>query len=74
VATPTIVRRARGRRAVGTRSPLVQALSRTLRNPMGLFGAAVVGILVFAALAAQIISPYDPIAQHPGLELRPPSG
>src|SRR5437870_12495306 len=54
--------------------PLVQALARTLRNPMGLFGAAVVGILVFAALAAPIISPYDPIAQHPGLELRPPGG
>src|SRR3982074_1093039 len=54
--------------------PLVQALSRTLRNPMGLFGAVVVGILVFAALAAPIISPYDPIAQDPGLELRPPSG
>src|SRR6266849_3337946 len=53
--------------------PLVQALSRTLRNPMGLFGTVVVGILVFAALAAPIISPYDPIAQHPGLELRPPS-
>ena len=32
--------------------PLVQALERTLRNPMGFFGAAVVGILVFAALAA----------------------
>jgi ABC-type dipeptide/oligopeptide/nickel transport system permease subunit len=40
---------------------------------MGLFGTVVVGILVFAALAAPIISPYDPIAQHPGLELRPPS-
>src|SRR5260370_4999786 len=54
--------------------PLVQALERTLRNPMGFFGAVVVGILVFAALAAPIVSPYDPIAQHPGLELRPPSG
>ncbi len=32
--------------------PLVQALSRTLRNPMGLFGAGVVGMLVFAALTA----------------------
>src|SRR5438132_13852593 len=74
LATPTVVRQARPRRTVGARSPLVQALSRTLRNPMGLFGAAVVGILVFAALAAPIISPYDPIAQHPGLELRPPGG
>src|SRR5712691_3512511 len=74
LATPTVVRQARPRRTGRTRSPLVQALSRTLRNPMGLFGAVVVGMLVFAALAAPIISPYDPIAQHPGLELRPPSG
>src|SRR5207244_11105415 len=62
------------RRAASAAPPLVQALARTLRNPMGLFGAVVVGILVFAALAAPFISPYDPIAQHPGLELRPPSG
>ncbi len=41
---------------------------------MGLLGAGIVGILVFAALAAPLISPYDPIAQHPGMELRPPSG
>lgn len=73
LATPTVVRHAVARRSAATRSPLVQALSRTLRNPMGFFGAGVVGILVFAALAAPIISPYDPIAQHPGLELRPPS-
>src|SRR5438552_16703724 len=74
LATPTVVRQARPRRTGGTRSPLVQALSRTLRNPMGLFGAVVVCLLVFAALAAPIINPYDPIAQHPGLELRPPGG
>src|SRR6266704_2330691 len=74
LATSTVVRQARPRRTGGTRSPFVQALSRTLRNPMGMFGAVVVGMLVFAALAAPIISPYDPIAQHPGLELRPPSG
>src|ERR1051326_5976839 len=74
LATPSARRYWRARRTVRARSPLVQALARTLRNPMGLFGTAVVGILVFAALAAPIISPYDPIAQHPGLELRAPSG
>src|SRR5438105_6319194 len=74
LARPPVLPRGRARRTLAGRSPLVQALSRTLRNPMGLFGAVIVGVLVFAALAAPIISPYNPIAQHPGLELRPPSG
>jgi len=74
LATPRVLRPGRTRRAFRARSPLVQALARTLRNPMGLFGAVIVGLLVFAALAAPIISPFDPIAQHPGMELRPPGG
>jgi peptide/nickel transport system permease protein len=72
VATPTSV----GQHAFtgrGARSPFLQALERTLRNPMGLLGAVLVAILVIAALAAPLISPYDPIEQHPGFELRPPS-
>jgi peptide/nickel transport system permease protein len=68
------VRPRRALRTGGARSPLVQALSRTLQNPMGLIGAVIVAIIVAAALAAPFISPYDPIEQHPGFELQPPGG
>jgi peptide/nickel transport system permease protein len=63
---------ARAARPVGARSPLVQALARTVRNPFGVFGLSVLGLLVFCALAAPVISPYDPLEQHVGAELRPP--
>jgi peptide/nickel transport system permease protein len=73
LATPTVVGRRRDLGKRGARSPLVQALEHTLRNPMGLLGAVLVALLVIAALAAPLIAPYDPIEQHPGLELRAPS-
>jgi peptide/nickel transport system permease protein len=41
---------------------------------MGLFGATLVTLLVLAAIFAPLISPYDPIEQHPGSELLPPGG
>ena len=41
---------------------------------MGLFGAVVVSLLVIGAIAAPLISPFDPIEQHPGSELLPPGG
>src|SRR5687768_6099589 len=68
VATPgaTIVRK--------PRTPLVQALQRVVRNPMGLIGVSIMSLLIVGALAAPVISPYDPIAQNPGAELRAPSG
>jgi peptide/nickel transport system permease protein len=72
LATP-VVRSRRATRSVSARSPLVQALVRTLQNPMGLIGALIVLILIVAAITALFISPYDPIEQHPGLELQPPS-
>jgi peptide/nickel transport system permease protein len=55
------------------RRPLVQALERTARHPMGLFGIVVVLLMVLMALGAPLIAPYDPIEQHSGLELKPPS-
>lgn len=55
----------------GPRGPIVQAVVRTLRNPMGLFGASVLLLLVICALGAQLISPFDPLEQHPGKELLP---
>src|ERR1700756_4964823 len=73
LAGSELVRR-RALRTVRARSPLLQALSRTLQNPMGLIGALIVAVLVAAALLAPYITPFDPIEQHPGLELRPPGG
>src|SRR5579859_7984318 len=54
--------------------PLASAFRRTWRNPLGFFGLLILGLLVFAALAAPWISPYDPIVQHQGKELLGPSG
>ena len=61
---------------VGVRShgPVIQAAVRTLRNPMGLFGASVLALLVLCAAGAQLLAPYDPLQQHPGSELLPPGG
>ncbi|MBV9892839.1 MAG: ABC transporter permease [Chloroflexi bacterium] len=53
--------------------PLNAALVRTWRNPLGSFGLIILGLLVFGALAAPLISPYDPIAQHQGKELLGPT-
>jgi peptide/nickel transport system permease protein len=52
----------------------MQAVARTIRNPIGLFGVAVLTLLVICAVGAPVISPYSPIEQHAGAELRPPSG
>ncbi|HEY3063728.1 MAG TPA: ABC transporter permease [Chloroflexota bacterium] len=53
--------------------PVTAAFKRTWRNPLGFFGLAILGLLVFAALTAPFISPYDPIVQHQGKELRGPT-
>ena len=53
--------------------PLNAAFVRTWRNPLGLLGLVILGLLVFVALAAQLISPYDPIVQHQGKELLGPN-
>lgn len=53
--------------------PWVQILLRVGRNPMGVFGVAVVLLMGIAAVFAPLIAPYSPIAQHPGQELQPPS-
>jgi len=73
LATPTVLRRGRAR-SLRVRSPFVQALVRTVSNPMGLLGALIVLILALAAIFAPFISPYDPVQQHPGLELQAPGG
>lgn len=56
-----------GRRSAQVRSdhPLLSALKRTLRNPMGAFGVLILMALIFVALAAPLIAPYDPLQHHP---------
>jgi peptide/nickel transport system permease protein len=71
---PEAAEPARLRHGSSTRAPLVQALVRTVRNPMGLFGIVVLTVLVLAAILAPLISPFDPIEQHPGSELLGPGG
>lgn len=53
--------------------PLNAAMTRTWRNPLGKFGVTILGVLVFAAIFAPFVSPYDPIVQHQGKELLGPN-
>lgn len=55
------------------RSPWISALLRVRHNPMGLVGGGILAILVLAAVLAPIMSPYSPVQQHPGAELRGPN-
>ena len=61
-------------RARPARSWVTEAAIRVLRSPNGALGLFVIGLLVLVAIAAQVLAPYDPIAQHPGRELAPPGG
>lgn len=64
--------------AAAAESPAIQrwaGLRRLLRDPLGLFGLALVGVVVFAAVFADLLAPYDPYAlevkarlQYPSLE------
>src|SRR3954470_4296808 len=69
---PAALQLTRTARALRTRSPFVAALIRTVRNPMGMFGGGVSLLLVICAIGAPVLTPYDPLEQHPGAELRPP--
>ena len=73
VLSPGKVATAPKRSTQRSRGPLYQALHRTVRNPMGLFGIVVVIVLSLAAIFAPWIAPYSPIEQHPGSELIPPN-
>lgn len=48
------------------------AFSRLLRNRAAIVGMAVIGLAAFAAIFAQQVAPYDPTAQHSGIDLREP--
>jgi peptide/nickel transport system permease protein len=58
---------------VRRQSPWLQVIIHIARGPMGAFGLATLILLVLLAAFAPLVAPYSPIAQHPGLELKPPS-
>ncbi|MBQ7593611.1 MAG: ABC transporter permease [Synergistaceae bacterium] len=54
--TPELVVRKR-------RSPFVDVLLRLGKSPLAMFGLAIIFVLVFCAIFAEVISPYSPIKQ-----------
>jgi peptide/nickel transport system permease protein len=57
---------------VSVPSPMMRAARRILRNPSGAIGLSVLGAFCLVALVAPYIAPYDPVAQFPGDQLKPP--
>ncbi len=56
------------------RTPRLRTLLRTARrNPLGAAGGLVVIVMVFAALFADVIAPYDPVANDFSVMGEPPS-
>ncbi len=49
------------------------SVKRFMRSPSVIFGAIIVTMLIFIALFAPFISPYDPIKQNFRIQLLPPS-
>ncbi len=45
------------------RGPLAEVLFRLSKSPLAMFGLAIILLLVFCAIFAEMISPYDPTAQ-----------
>ena len=45
------------------RSPFMDVLVRLSRSPLAMFGLAIICVLVFCAIFAEVISPYSPIKQ-----------
>ena len=58
-------------RVAGGRTATV--IRRLLRHRKGIFGTAVLGALVFAAVLCPYLSPYDPAQIHLAAQLAPPS-
>ncbi|MFN8472561.1 MAG: ABC transporter permease [Anaerolineae bacterium] len=50
-----------------------KTLRRLLRNRGAVIGGVVLLILIFGAVAAPVISPYDPVEMNPPARLQPPS-
>ena len=48
-------------------------LGRLLQNNSGRLGLAILLFMIFVGLFADVLAPYDPLYQHQGKELQPPS-
>src|SRR5436190_18835537 len=44
------------------------------RNPLGAWGAAIMGLFVFVAVFADFLTGYDPLSTNAALSLAPPGG
>jgi peptide/nickel transport system permease protein len=56
-----------------SRAPLVEALSKVLRNGSGVTGLLIVLLVTFCSVFAPVLAPYDPIALSPADRLQGPS-
>ncbi|MDQ4134849.1 MAG: ABC transporter permease [Pseudomonadota bacterium] len=56
------------------RSPTAEAISRLLHHRSFLIGAALVLVIVFIAVFADLIAPFDPLRNNVRARLRPPDG
>ena len=48
-------------------------LQRLIQNRQGRFGLIILSVMFFVGIFAPLLAPYDPILQHDGSELAPPS-
>jgi peptide/nickel transport system permease protein len=62
-----------GTQKIKKRSQLAEVWRRFRRNKSALVGMTMFLILVFAAIFADVISPYDPLEQNYSIRLQPPS-
>ncbi|HXF69852.1 MAG TPA: ABC transporter permease [Thermoflexus sp.] len=54
------------------RSPTIEALRRLIRHRSAQVGLFLLGLMVFAAIFADVIAPYDPIKPLPNVQRRAP--
>ena len=60
-------------RQPGHRSLTWDAFRRLRRHTLAMLGAGIIGLLIFAAVAAPWVAPYDPVEMSPSDALQPPS-
>ena len=73
-AAVALPRRSEARTTRPEEGPWREAARRVLRNPLGVIGVSVVGVLMMVAVLAPVLAPYDPYVQYAGRELAPPLG
>lgn len=61
------------RAAARPRSPLENAIRRTLRSGRGKFGTTILALFILLSLLTPLLATYDPVIQHAGDELQGPS-